>query len=105
MPDVMLEQARTDYDDALEVSCWDSGDIVGVATFAVDRHWDGTPTGIRDTMPVRIYVLSEDAQGTGENVPMAWLDLDAAREVRDAIDAAILQVELTRDQRRRAAAK
>jgi hypothetical protein len=103
MPDVLNESARTSYDDAREVLTED-GDVVGVATFAVDREFDGTPTGVRDPLPIRVYVLDAEGHLTGEigaNMT-AYLDLEAARELRELIDAAIVQVELTRDHRRRA---
>lgn len=98
MPDVRHEGARTSYDDALEVFCSEGGDGVGVATFAADQDWDGVPTGERDCLPVRVYVWPEDEE---EPTGTAWLSIEAARQARDALDAAIVQVELTRDQRRR----
>ncbi len=102
VPDVMYESARTDYDDALEI-VGEDGDVVGVATFSVDREFGGTPTGVVDPLPVRVYVLDAEGHMVGEpgKAMMAYLDLDAARELRDALDAAILQVELTRDHRRK----
>lgn len=107
MPDVLYEGAREGYDDALEVvgDAGYCGDVVGVATFAVDREWDGTPTGQRDPLPVRLYVLDVEGHLSGhEGATMtAYLDLEAAAELRDALDAAIVQVELTRDHRRRRA--
>lgn len=103
MPDVMHEGARTDYDDAYEVVA-DYGDVVGVATFAADQAFGGEPTGLRDPLPIRVYVLDAEGHIAGEAgaALTAYLDLDQARELRDAIDAAVVQVELTRDRRRRA---
>jgi N-acetylmuramoyl-L-alanine amidase len=101
----MAESYRTDYDDAIEVGGDGCEDIVGVATFSVDRHYDGTPTGAIDELPVRVYVLDPSGDATGEagRTQGAYLTLDSARELRDAIDAAIVQVELTRHRRRRSA--
>ena len=102
MPDVMNESARTSYDDAAEVFS-ESGDVVGVATFAADQDWHGVPTGARDTLPIRVYVLDVEGDIAGEaGASMtAWLDLGAACELVELLDAAIAQVELTCDRRRR----
>ena len=102
MPDVMYEGARTDFDVAHEV-CSYEGDVVGVACFPVDEHYDGTPTGLVDPLPIRVYVLDGEGESTGNagTALMAYLDLDGARELRDTIDAAIAYVELVRDRRRR----
>lgn len=96
MPDVRSESHRTSYDDAIEVAS-ESGDVVGVATFPVDQEWDGTPTGRRDSLPIRVYAMVPEDGG----VETAWLDLDAARDLVDVLEAAILQVEFVRDRRRR----
>jgi hypothetical protein len=46
VPDVLYESARTDYDDAGEVMASDEcEEAVGVATFAVDRAYDGSRPG------------------------------------------------------------
>jgi hypothetical protein len=98
MADVSYEGARIGFDDAYEVWGDGVGDTVGVATFAVDRRYDGTPTGAVDPLPIRVYVMDADGTMTGEEgaAMMAYLDLDAAEELRDALDAAIDQVRLTR---------
>lgn len=108
MPDVLAEQYREGYDDAIEIQA-DPGDcdvVIGVATFSVDRAWDGTPTGERDPLPIRVYALDVEGQASGVegHVIGAYTDIDGAREIIAALEAAILQVELTRDHRRRRAA-
>lgn len=100
MPDVLSERHRATYDDAYEVIDADGADVVGVATLAVDQDFHGVSTGKLDPLPIRVYTiaLEDDEQG-----PTAYLSLDGARELRDVLDAAILQVEWTRWQRLRAA--
>jgi hypothetical protein len=101
MPDVMHEAARTDFDDAIEIGgdSYECEDVVGVATFPIDRAYGGEPTGQRDPLPIRVYTLTSD-DGFQTASFMAYLTLDSAYELRDAIDAAILQVELVRDRLR-----
>ena len=104
MPDVLYESARTDYDDAYEIVS-DLGDGVGVATYPVDREWGGNATGTVDCLPIRVYVFDVEGHLTGEagSGITAYLELEAARELRDALDAAIDQVELVRHGLRRQA--
>jgi hypothetical protein len=101
MPDVMHEAARTDYDDAIEVGSdsYECEDVVGVATFPIDRAYGGEPTGQRDPLPIRVYVLQPE-DGPDAVSPMGYLTLESAYELREAVDAAILQVELMRDRLR-----
>lgn len=102
MPDVMHESARQGYDDAYEVANeW--GERVGVATLAVDETWHRVPTGLREEAPIRVYILDTEGEIAGEAgaALLIYLSLDDAREYRDALDAAILQIELTRDRARR----
>ena len=104
MPDVLYDGARSDYDVAHEVfGEVVDGDIVGVACYPVDTTWDGTPTGVVDPLPVRVYVLDDDGDMAGEpgKALTAYMTLDAARELRETIDAAITYVELVRHRRRR----
>lgn len=100
MPDVSTEAYRTDYDDAYEVYCWDFDDKVGVATLLADYTWHHEATGQIETAPVRVYVVNgDDGEEPGEPRG-AYLTLEAARELRDALDAAIVQVELGQHRRR-----
>jgi hypothetical protein len=105
MADVLNEAAREGYDDALEVRAGWDGDTVGVATFAVDRAFNGTPTGEIDPLPIRLYVLDVQGDLTGEagRAMTAYLDIEAAEELRDLVDAAVTQVQMTRHHRRRRA--
>lgn len=102
MPDVATEQYRTDYDDAHEVHCWDFDDMVGIATLWADYTWGHEATGQIETAPIRVYVVNgDDGEDPGEPRG-AYLTLEAAREIRDALDAAIMQVELCQHRRRTA---
>lgn len=101
MPDVLYEGARTDYDDAYEVFN-DFGEAVGVATFAVDRDFGGTPTGEVDPLPIRVYVMDTNGEIAGEEgkTLLAYLSLDDTDELIELLRAACDQVRWTRHRRR-----
>jgi hypothetical protein len=101
VPDVSTEAFRADYDDAYEVHDWDFGDTVGVATLLADYTWHHVATGLVETAPVRVYVVNgDDGEDPGEHRGV-YLSLESAREFRDALAAAIVQVEMCQHRRRR----
>ena len=97
MPDVAAERYRVTYLDAFEVKS-EAGDVVGVATFPVDTTWDGTPTGERDPLPIRVY--SWVPEDDDEPPCSAYLSLEDAEELVEVLQAAIEQVRWSRDRLR-----